>query len=103
MQESDVLDLRRLMKRLISMGCHCGGPETVADDSVIRVINDHDLNLADREAGVISCLTRYSALRGFTRDQRLSVAKQIIRFAEAAMEVFLTCMTSPFLVALELQ
>jgi hypothetical protein len=81
-----VLNLRQLTKELVENGWHRGGPETSADDAVLKAIDQHDRDLVDRKKSLVDWLNRYKALMGVSTDSRASIAAQIIAFADERTE-----------------
>ena len=81
-----MLNLRQLTKELVENGWHRGGPETGADDAVIKAIDQRDRDLADRKKSLVDWLNRYKALMGVSMDSRASIAGQIIAFADEREE-----------------
>jgi hypothetical protein len=81
-----VLNLRQLTKELVEKGWHRGGPETGADDAVIKAIDQRDRDIADRKKSLVDWLNRYKALMGVSTETRASIAGQIIAFADEREE-----------------
>ena len=77
-----MLNLRQLTKELVENGWHRGGPETRADDAVIKAIDQRDGDLTHRKKSLVDWLNRYKVLMGVATDTRASIAGQIIAFAD---------------------
>src|ERR1035438_3822994 len=81
-----MLDLAQITKELVAERRHCDKLETEADNTVIQAINQRDRDSADRKKSLVDWLNRYKVFMGFSADSRISIAGEIIGFADERQE-----------------